>query len=1072
MAIDRGVVMLLFGNNTLQRSTITVAACLVFAVGACSDGADDSPATTAADAGTSAPDSVADGTTGSDSGGTQVSDSGSTAGSDGGSTAPSDGGSTTPSDAGSTTPSDGGSTTPSDAGSTTPSDGGSTTPTDTGTTPPPECKKDIDCDKVVSGLDFCQTAKCEKGVCVAANKAEKAACDDGDLCTKGDGCSNGTCKPGAPVTCDDKNPCTKDVCNAKDGKCANANLTLGTKCGGANVCKQGKCEAADSCTKGVCCDTNAGAKHPKGHKCSDAIKKYEYDCSKNTLRRRAVHFGCNGVQSDQCSEYAANYAYGDWKTFKACTTKQKCNATTQKCVTLAACQDDKNCPDAHVCKKGQCVKDAQKECTSGKCCFWTKGKFKPAGTKCSSLAKTAEWRCTGTTLEKRVAYKGCDGKSAACSKNEANYVFAAWATDKKCPSGQVCDSEPPGCSLPAVKCLPGACCDPLKGYKGAGTKCGTAAVKSEAQCFGADSKVRKIFPGCSGKTSACSVSKDDYFEGPWGSGTSCKDGCDKATGTCKPKSGCSQGVCCNKATKNFYPKRYKCANAKVKTEYQCKGSAQQSRVAYQGCNGIGGKCTTNSANYSWTSWVTSKMCLGGCDKATGKCIENQCTSGACCIALLKLFSPEKAACVGTAKKTRTKCQEGSNGSILTVESGTYLCDGKKKTCPSSMSLIKWTQTGVPVSCKYGCDSTKTKCKTPACPSGDGSVCCESDGTFSKKGEKCDTSFFPIKAEYQCVTKANKQYSKSRSVYLGCSGSSKACSSSSSNFAKGGWGSEKLCSFGCASNGQCKSKQCTSGTCCLPLAGVYLPKKSKCGSGLKGTYYVCKTLPVTNLVVSQEYKKYQGCSGASDKCSTASENYAHVSGTTAYCSMGCDNATGKCKPKQCSSGTCCTTSGAYLAKNSKCGGADSFAPVKGEFKCYKSTSGKYYQQQRHAYKGCKGTSGTCSSSSADYYWTSWGSSKHCVYGCDGDKCKATQCSSGDCCNPVYKTYWPSGFGCSSVVKDTRYVCDCYSHGCFSKKQVRHEACTGSSSKCGGAQTGWNNVSQTFCVKGCQSNGTCK
>jgi cysteine-rich repeat protein len=46
--------------------------------------------------------------------------------------------------------------------------------------------------------------------------AEGTLCDDGDACTVADACAGAVCA-GAPIDCDDANPCTEDSCEAGDG---------------------------------------------------------------------------------------------------------------------------------------------------------------------------------------------------------------------------------------------------------------------------------------------------------------------------------------------------------------------------------------------------------------------------------------------------------------------------------------------------------------------------------------------------------------------------------------------------------------------------------------------------------------------------------------------------------------------------------------------------------------------------------------------------------------------------------------------------------------------------------------
>ena len=90
-------------------------------------------------------------------------------------------------------------------------------------------------------VDACDT---KKG-CSNSPLDKGAACNDGNLCTTGDVCdASGLCKA-TPTGCDDSNPCTLDVCNPLDGKCAQ----IGT----SSACEDGDaCFGPDTCQGGVC----------------------------------------------------------------------------------------------------------------------------------------------------------------------------------------------------------------------------------------------------------------------------------------------------------------------------------------------------------------------------------------------------------------------------------------------------------------------------------------------------------------------------------------------------------------------------------------------------------------------------------------------------------------------------------------------------------------------------------------------------------------------------------------------------------------------------------------------------
>ena len=81
-----------------------------------------------------------------------------------------------------------------------------------------------------SGKDACSAGACKAGATLVCNDGKActndscdpksgcvytnntAAWSDGNACTVGDVRSCGTCKPGATKSCNDGNPCTKDIC--------------------------------------------------------------------------------------------------------------------------------------------------------------------------------------------------------------------------------------------------------------------------------------------------------------------------------------------------------------------------------------------------------------------------------------------------------------------------------------------------------------------------------------------------------------------------------------------------------------------------------------------------------------------------------------------------------------------------------------------------------------------------------------------------------------------------------------------------------------------------------------------
>lgn len=93
----------------------------------------------------------------------------------------------------------------------------------------------------------CSKAECDKlsGKCGFISEKDGKSCDaDGTVCSSGDACAKGVCTAGQVLACDDNNPCTTDVCDAKEGCKSTA---TSAPCGDGNACTQG-----DACKGGVC----------------------------------------------------------------------------------------------------------------------------------------------------------------------------------------------------------------------------------------------------------------------------------------------------------------------------------------------------------------------------------------------------------------------------------------------------------------------------------------------------------------------------------------------------------------------------------------------------------------------------------------------------------------------------------------------------------------------------------------------------------------------------------------------------------------------------------------------------
>jgi hypothetical protein len=173
-----------------------------------------------------------------------------------------------------------------------------------------------------------------------------APCSDGDLCTLGDTCEDGSCFAGTPQNCDDQNPCTDDSCG-EDGLCVHTpNAAL---CDDANACTTGdacqasmcvgaaivKCDDDNVCTTDSCSPVSGCANEPNALACDDGNA-----CSVN-----------DQCAVGTCISGTPKYCFDG----NPCTNDSCLPATGCKNVfNTSACDDNIVCTEDDVCSNGAC----------------------------------------------------------------------------------------------------------------------------------------------------------------------------------------------------------------------------------------------------------------------------------------------------------------------------------------------------------------------------------------------------------------------------------------------------------------------------------------------------------------------------------------------------------------------------------------------------------------------------------------------------------------------------------------------------------------------------------------------
>ena len=229
-----------------------------------------------------------------------------------------------------------------------------------------ECHQDEDCANFFPDMEACQVARCDNptgaGLCVLETAVDGSVCDDQDLCSLDDTCTEGACA-GTPRVCDDSVECTSDSCNVDTGECE-ATPTDTCECDESNPCV-----ATDLCAGDVSCqdfacvvDTDTAIVCDDNDACTDdSCDPATGQCAYND------NGTCECDSDDQCQD--DNLCDGT----KKCVD-QKCTddpATVIVCDDNNACTDDTCTPDTGAClydDNGTCECSDTVPCTDGNVC--------------------------------------------------------------------------------------------------------------------------------------------------------------------------------------------------------------------------------------------------------------------------------------------------------------------------------------------------------------------------------------------------------------------------------------------------------------------------------------------------------------------------------------------------------------------------------------------------------------------------------------------------------------------------------------------------------------------------------
>jgi len=648
--------------------------------------------------------------------------------------------------------------------------------------------------KVCDDGSPCTADSCDAATGNCLHGAQSGACDDGQVCTGNDECVAGACA-GAPLSCDDQNPCTQDTCDAKKG-CAHAPTAAasvpcddGNACTIGDVCTAGACAGAaalDCNDDNVCTDDSCAEKSGCVHvdntaSCSDGNACTTGDtcaggtcvagsstcqCQK-TADCAAKEDGdlCNGTlicQGSTCQIDPATIVTCAADANTACS-ENVCAKATGACAMAAVaqgqpCDDGSACTANDSCKSGTCTGGAaivcgdNNPCTDDSCdalkgCVYAASSAScNDGSACTSVDTCQDGVCVGVAAQcddaNACTSDGCDAKGGC---THATNTLA-------CEDGNVCTT---GDACSAGTCVAGSAktCDDANG-------CTTDTCDATQGCLFANntSTCNDNNVCTSGETCLAGKCQPGALTKICNDNVSCTaDSCDPTTGACifKPIIGCGGNCLANSDCPNVLGgcQLGVCSAATLK----CTAMPAPAGTA----------CSTNNACVSGQTCSNFGTCTGGtqkvcddanpctadtCQAATGACVfsatnatvcndQNACTVGDFCSA---------GACVGGSAKpcndfnpcTADSCDKASGTCVFTAIAGCA------STCKTDSDCAASTD---PCLINY-CDSNKAACASKAAtnltPCNDKNACSATDICF---GGVCQGTAFKTCNDGQLCT---------------------------------------------------------------------------------------------------------------------------------------------------------------------------------------------------------------------------------------------------------------------------------------------------------------------------------
>ena len=625
------------------------------------------------------------------------------------------------------------------------------------------------------------------GACSDPPKQNGTSCDDGNACTRSDGCQSGVCTGTNPVACAASDQChDAGSCNPATGTCSNPAKPDGSTCGDGNpctrtdTCESGVCTGAnplacpapDDCHEAGTCDPATGAcvyaTKPDGAACNDRNACTQTDTCQAGVCRGASPVVC--AASDQCHAVGvcdaltgtcSNPVKPDDTTCNdgnLCTRTDTCQAGVCRGSDPVVCTASDQCHDTGTCDvaTGVCSNPAKADgaacddgafCTVGDVC--TRGACQGAPRDCSTAAdqcndgicNEAADRCERSPLHDGTPCSDGDlcTQNDACQAGVCGGAPIVCSAQDQCHGVGVCDPSTGSCTNPVAE---GVACDD-------GQFCTVDDTCRRGVCRGALRDCSALADQCNG--GVCNEATSECERAPKRNGSICDDGdaCTRAdtcqggsctghnpvvcaapdqchdAGTCDP----GTGDCSNPAK----PDGAACNDGDACTRLDacqagaCAGSDPVACAATDACHDAG-TCDPRTGSCS----NPAKPDGTACDDTSACTLGDACSQGAC-------VGAEPANCDDGNPCTEDSCDAAGGCQHQALPDGSSCSDGDActvgDTCLGGTCAARSRVACSPSDQCHAagvCDPATGTCSNPARP--DGSAC--SDGDPCTQNETC------------------------------------------------------------------------------------------------------------------------------------------------------------------------------------------------------------------------------------------------------------------------------------------------------------------------------------------------